>query len=292
MAELRTTRLKREILQWSPYVRLVHDYPEVGRYGTREIKSRSINDHALHYFFQGIGEYEIDGNTYRIEPGAVFIVRPGHGYCFTLEPEPQPYMLNIHFDLIEQPDSFYPHPYPDAARHHAPLALPDEFTNKVSLLNRKNYENTFFELYSIFLLQGIKWELKKKSLLLDLLGIIYDNVTPSIPGILPEHRIVVQRALEFIHNNLNRKISLDDLIKNANVCRALFIRIFKAECGLTPAKFIYKVKIEKARNELISGLPIKQVAENLGFADVYHFSRIFKEFTGMPPGQFKKTLLD
>ena len=291
MSQLRTTAVKREIMTWSPYVRLVHDYSEIGRQGLKVNAARQINDHALHYFRNGTGEYSLGGKSYRIEPGSVFIVRPEQGYSFILETKPCPHMLNIHFDLVEQDDSFQPYPYPCKARHDSPLRLPKDIPDKVNITNRKSYENIFFELYSIFLLQGKKWEIKKKSLMLDLLGIIYDNTITSSPGVLQEHRAVVQASREYIYNNLKRKVTLTELVRHARVCRALFVRIFKEECGLSPIKFINKVKIEKAKNELISSnIPIKEVAESLGFADVYHFSRIFKEFTGMPPGKYKNDI--
>jgi len=291
MSQLKTTALKRKIMNWSPFVRLVHDYSEVGNHKEGNLIDRRVNDHALHYFHNGAGEYFLDGKSYKIELGSVFIVRPGHCFSFRLENNPRPHMLNIHFDLIEQEDSFHPYPYPDSARVKPAVCLPEDFAVKVKIVNRKNYENTFFELYSIFLLQGIKWELKKKILMLQLVEIIYANAAMIAPRILPEHHIIVQKSLEYIYNNLERKLTLDDLVKHAGVCRALFVKIFKEECGLTPVKFIYKVKIEKAKNELAAAeIPIKQVAENLGFADVYHFSRIFKEFVGMPPGQYKNDI--
>lgn len=285
MSQSKITVVKRDIMNWSPYVRLMHDYSEVGRRGI--VANRQLYDHALHYFYDGAGEYLLDGKSYRIEPGSVFIFRPGQSFNFIFEANPRPHMLNIHFDLSEQNDSFHSHPYPKSARLTPPVCLPDDLPSKVNIVNRKSYENVFWELYSIFLLEGKKWELKKKSLMFDLLGIIYDNTITL--GILPEHRMIVQKSLKYIYNNLERKLTLDELVKHANVCRAKFVKIFKEECGVPPVKFVYKAKIEKAKNELISGnISIKEVAASLGFADVYHFSRIFKKISGMPPGQYQK----
>lgn len=289
MDELKTTAIKREIMNWSPYVRLVHNYADVGRGCKHMIEKDCINDHALHYFHKGYGEYSLDGKIYRIEPESVFIVRPGHGYSLTLDGDSSQHMLNIHFDLIEQNNSFHPHPYPDSAKVQPINCLPEDFGSKVRVINYKKFEKTFFDLHLVFLLQGTRWELKKKSLMLDLLGIIHDNSSSIASPPPAEHRRSIQKSLEYIHRNIEHKITLDGLIKHAGMCRALFVKVFKAECGLSPVKFVYKIKIEKAKNDLASGrTSIKQVAESLGFADVYHFSRIFKEFTGMPPGQYQK----
>ncbi len=285
MPHYKTTTAKREIIDWSPYIRLIHDYPEVGARGSRTISQPNTGDHAFHYFYSGSGKYQLCGNTYEIEPGSLFIVRPGQPFSFTLTPSSSPHMLNIHFDLTEQADSFYPHPYPTENRDIPPPPLPATIPEKIVIKNRKTYENLFFELHSIFLLNGTRWELKKKSLMLELISLLFDNCEENCQT---GHHTAVKKALDFIYNNLDKKISLNDIVKNSGVCRALLIKLFKQECGLPPIKFVYKAKTEKAKNILSSsGMPIKEVADILGFADIYHFSRVFKEISGMPPAAYR-----
>ena len=291
MPKLKTTDTKRQLINWSPYIRLVHDYPEVGTRGARTITRSDTGDHAFHYFHAGKGEYQLDGETRNIVPGSLFIVRPGHPFSFTVEPASAPHMLNIHFDLVEQADSFFPHPYLVKNRQSASAQLPESIPGKVLIDNRKTYENIFFELHSIFLMPETNWELKKKSLMLELIAIVFESCRNIEKSNRPEHHLAVKKALDFIYNNLGQKISLQDIVKSSGICRALLIKLFKQECGLTPVKFAYKAKIEQAKNILSSGeIPIKAVADQLGFADIYHFSRIFKEITGTPPGAYRNAI--
>ena len=280
-------------MSFGPFVRLVHDYPQVTQFAGREISQRSIADHALHYFKQGRGTYILDGKEYQIHAGMIFIVRAGSSFCFKLDKGKKHHMLNIHFDLIEAPDSFFSHPYPANKRTHKVQVLPSDFGCAVKIINKADFESVFQELQSVFLLEGSSWDLKKKSLMLEILRVIYDNASSSNSKTIIGHRVAIQKSIEYIQRHISRKISLDELVKNSGMCRALFIRTFKNECGLSPIKFVYKAKIEKARAMFAEpDKSVKQVAVELGFADVYHFSRIFKEITNMPPGKYRQFILD
>jgi AraC-like DNA-binding protein len=273
---------------WSPYPRLVHDFknPATGEYVY--FKSQ-LTDHALHYFLSGSGKYNLEGKTYRIEPHMLFAVRPDTGYSFNLFPNTKPRMLNIHFDPIEQEDSNYPFPYPPGKRTVPPVVMPRDFPSAMRMHNHQNYEQLFYQLHAIWQLPGMNWRLKSKSLMLEILGLLYTNTGENPPGTETFHRETVKKALEHIQQNLHRKIPLDELVAASEVCRALFIRIFKEECGMPPARYISKLKIDKAKNELAyHDTPIKELADNLGFVNVHHFTRIFREFAGIPPGQYKK----
>lgn len=288
MPHYKTTTAKRELINWSPYIRLIHDYPEVGVIGIKTISHPNTGDHAFHYFFSGRGKYQLNNDIWEIAPGSLFIVRPGQPFSFTLDAAPAPHMLNIHFDLFEQPESFFPHPYPVKERKIDPVRLPETIPGKTIIKNRKAYENIFFELHSIFLMQGLRWELKKKSLMLELIALVIENNDDIKKNSLPNHHLAVKKALDHIYANLEEKICLQDIVKKSGICRALLVRLFKQECGLTPMKFVYKAKIEKAKNILSSGgMPIKEIADLLSFADIYHFSRVFKDITGTPPGTYR-----
>ena len=61
--------------------------------------------------------------------------------------------------------------------------------------------------------------------------------------------------------------------------------------GLSPKKIINEEIILKAKNLLAENkIIIKEISEELGFADAPHFVKFFKKETGMTPGLFKETL--
>ncbi|NDR55729.1 helix-turn-helix domain-containing protein [Aliiruegeria sabulilitoris] len=66
-----------------------------------------------------------------------------------------------------------------------------------------------------------------------------------------------------------------------------FRRAFKERIGLTPQKYRELKRMEFAANRLGQGLSVKLVAAELGYADPYFFSRMFKRYLGASPSTYR-----
>ena len=65
-------------------------------------------------------------------------------------------------------------------------------------------------------------------------------------------------------------------------------RKFKRVYGISPLKYAVELKISAAKNMLLnSEQSIKEISDNLGFSDVYAFSKSFRKNAGVPPGKFR-----
>ncbi|MDC5395263.1 AraC family transcriptional regulator [Acinetobacter baumannii] len=82
-------------------------------------------------------------------------------------------------------------------------------------------------------------------------------------------------------------ISLEELAQRVGLSRYAIIRLFKANVGLTPHAFQINLKINQAREQLKHGVPLAELAVNLGFSDQSHFHKAFKAHTGVTPRQFQ-----
>ena len=70
---------------------------------------------------------------------------------------------------------------------------------------------------------------------------------------------------------------------------ARFRRLFTRAYKVPPAEYRIRRRIEKIQSLLTgSDLPLKEIADRFGYADVYTFARQFKQCTGITPGQFRK----
>ena len=68
-----------------------------------------------------------------------------------------------------------------------------------------------------------------------------------------------------------------------------FRKHFKSYTGLSPGQYYLQLKIEQAKNQLLtSDCSIKNVAYNLNFESVGYFSKIFNEKTGHKPTEFRR----
>ncbi|MCU4422949.1 AraC family transcriptional regulator [Acinetobacter sp. WU_MDCI_Abxb74] len=95
--------------------------------------------------------------------------------------------------------------------------------------------------------------------------------------------------LDLIHiiKSSERFISLEELAQQVGLSRYAIIRLFKANVGLTPHAFQINLKINQARAQLKQGIPLAELAVNLGFSDQSHFHKAFKAHTGITPRQFQ-----
>ncbi len=83
--------------------------------------------------------------------------------------------------------------------------------------------------------------------------------------------------------------SVADLAKSAHLTAGHFTRVFNQVKGLSPRAFINQAKANAAKSLLLmSDASVTQIAEELGYNDVYHFSKRFREQTGLAPTAFRK----
>ena len=96
------------------------------------------------------------------------------------------------------------------------------------------------------------------------------------------------RAKNYIEQHLMDNPNLTQIAKYAGVAPEYLCREFKRATGYTPIVYRDIQRIVAAKRMLrFSERSIKEIAELLGFADVYYFSRVFKKFASIPPGKYR-----
>lgn len=95
-------------------------------------------------------------------------------------------------------------------------------------------------------------------------------------------------ATEFINNNYDKNFSFSELAKTLFISVSSLEKNFKEVLGVSPTEYRNNVRIEKAKQFLVSGHTIEEVAAKTGFSDRYYFSKIFKRRTGVSPATFIK----
>lgn len=99
---------------------------------------------------------------------------------------------------------------------------------------------------------------------------------------------MVQKAQDYIENNIDSKISVEDLAEKFTVGRRHFERRFKKATNNTPIEYIQRVKIETAKKRLEAGQEnINEVMYSIGYADITAFRSIFKKITGLTPMAYR-----
>ncbi len=102
----------------------------------------------------------------------------------------------------------------------------------------------------------------------------------------------VTKAVEYIISNYNTDLSLSKVAGYINMSENYFSHIFKRVTGESFTEFITKYRIERAKEMLRnSDFRINEIAEKIGFENVYYFSNVFKKCAGASPIEFRKGIL-
>lgn len=106
-----------------------------------------------------------------------------------------------------------------------------------------------------------------------------------------ENTILIIKVKNYIQQNINKKLPLEELAKEANYSTFHFQRIFKSVVGETPKQYIKRVRLENASHfiTLKPSISILEVAFEFGFTSLESFSRAFKNYYKVSPDGFRKS---
>jgi len=93
----------------------------------------------------------------------------------------------------------------------------------------------------------------------------------------------------YIKHNYNSFIDFSEIADRFGFTQSYLTKIFKKYMEVTPARYLKEYRISVAKKLLMSSnLSIKEIADQVGFDDPFHFSKSFKDVVGESPNQFRK----
>lgn len=102
-----------------------------------------------------------------------------------------------------------------------------------------------------------------------------------------EKRQKIAPVIEYISQNYNKNLTNDMLADIAGTSTVYFRKLFTSVVGLSPIAYTHKMRIQKAKEMLKSDYgTLSDLAQSLGYANLYDFSRDFKKHTGISPSKY------
>ena len=96
-------------------------------------------------------------------------------------------------------------------------------------------------------------------------------------------------AVLFIEGHYGENITLSDISSGAGINHTTLTALMKQEFCCTAIEYLMKYRISVSKKQLaFTDVPIKDIANMVGFKTVQHFNRIFKEIIGTTPAEFRK----
>ncbi|MES9907955.1 MAG: AraC family transcriptional regulator [Candidatus Thiodiazotropha sp.] len=96
---------------------------------------------------------------------------------------------------------------------------------------------------------------------------------------------------DYIADNYLEKFSLNDVANTSCMSPFHFSRVFKENYGETPNEYLIRLRIEKAKQMLITeNYSVSEVCERVGYTSLGSFSSLFLKHVGVSPTSYRRTL--
>ena len=118
------------------------------------------------------------------------------------------------------------------------------------------------------------------SLFYEMLHVLTDSGTPY----------VLREALRIINEEYSSPtLTNEGLAAACGVSEVYFRRLFTNHLGTSPKQYIIDLRLKRAKQLLSEDVrSVREISENCGFSNPYHFARLFKEHEGLTPSEYRR----
>lgn len=246
--------------------------------------------YEVYYFHEGKCNYLIGDSIYHMAPGDLIIMYGMTLHCPKADPS-VPYIRSIvHFDpgLVK--------PYAELSRAVDPLEPFQQLKNYRLRLGGEDKA----EVERILQLMH-KHQLRCDPIGENRLQLAFVDLLYFICGLcaqpLKERRefssdkeASVQQIITWLEGSYKEDLHMEQLEAQLHMSKSYLSKLFKEVTGVTIFNYMYRRRINEAKMMFMlePDLSVTEASFRLGFKHLAHFSRLFKQYAGMTPEQFKR----
>ena len=242
------------------------------------------------FITRGSGKHKCSNHAEQtVQRGDILIIPPGGVHSYT-DVNEDFFLINLLFDTTHLPPvllELYTHPgykklfLKDFARYGEndfPMLHPaDEVFNELE----------FFAYQLVRYSAAPGKNCRKLGIFMVLLSILAD-AEKEIDEKTPQAILDIPKLTNFMQNNFQRQIYLEELSHLAAMSNATLMRHFRNSLGMTPMVYLRTLRLKHSAELLLnSNISIKEVADNSGFFSLSYFYRVFKAHFGLSPEEFR-----
>lgn len=233
---------------------------------------KNQNSYIMFFDFDGNSEYTMDNTHFSVTKGDIIFFKKGEPHTVKSDSQNPWTFCNVAFNLF---------PLNDEAGKNL-----ENIPTLISAKYYSEYEKLFRSLTEIWSLKTSGHKIKCRSIIYDILyRIIFENLSDN----MSPHTSEMEHIDSYILKNYKDELTISKLANMVNLSESYFRRIFREYKGCSTIHYINTIRISKACELLRSGINnITEIAEAVGFNNIYYFSRMFKKYTGTVPSKFSK----
>ena len=104
-----------------------------------------------------------------------------------------------------------------------------------------------------------------------------------------KHKDIIYKAINYMKRNFTGKLTLEDTARHVGFSPTYFSKVFKEEMGATFNNYLGNLRVERSKMLLLAGkLSVGEVCTAVGFEDQSYFIKVFRRYTGVTPGKYRK----
>jgi AraC-like DNA-binding protein len=247
-----------------------------------------LPDFDLWCVWSGRGRMRLVDRTIDLHPGVVVWARPGGLYQAEQDPTDRLGVSFIHFELLS------PEGRP-LSKEHARWPLPPEALTMADASYIDTVTRRMAELVGNWpsaqsvdaatagaIAHSLLWALLRD----------YEAAArqqQSDAGTQRHHRQVVLALASRISESPQQAPSVAQMARQCGYSADHFSRVFRSVLGQSPQDYVVSARVNRARQLLLeSSLSVSQIADVLGYQDVFFFSRQFKQKVGRTPSAYRR----
>jgi AraC-like DNA-binding protein len=238
------------------------------------VERKNFPFYSIEYVARGGGELRLKHRRHTLEPGRLFSYGPGVPHRISGDPANPLVKYFVDFTGTEA------------------LALLRACKMPPGTASRVFPPGEIQGLFDELVASGIKGTKHSADLcakLLACLGVKIEDSRAPLEGPAALSFTTYQQCRQHIQEQFIRLKTLRQIADECHLDGAYLCRLFQRYGHESPYQFLLRLKINRAAEWLQQpGALVKQVAEQAGFADPFHFSRTFKSVLGLSPDQFRR----
>ncbi|MDF2724402.1 MAG: AraC family transcriptional regulator [Paenibacillus sp.] len=235
--------------------------------------------HIVAYSLEGQAHYTIDGKDYLVRKGD-FVFFPKGKFHSGVSDQRNPWASYVLlFDAT----------FPNAESEQRFLAI----DNIIPKSHVPQFTALFQDAYQEWTTKKTGYRLRCRCRIMEIFCLLIRKMDYFSRN--ERHEQAIDAILNFMADNVAKNVTIEELSTLAGYSPSHFQSVFKQITGKTAIQYHNEIKINKARDLLQYGnFNVTEAAMQVGFNDVYYFSKLFKRVMGYSPSQFlkKRLILD
>lgn len=251
-----------------PFIRQLlwlSEFPYKGFFHTAAYRKTGLSDFI---YSQGCGHFFIDNEWQTIPAGSIVVYLPSEPQIYTYYAKDTPEIYWIHFSGTQSLDYLQRYHIHNCyiGRHRSLTQLFDEIILELQVHKPFFKDFTFASFLKM----------------LPMIERYYQSQFDST-----DNSAMIERLIVELNKSYMDPWSIASMAQYCHLSSDYFSHQFKENTGSSPIQFLYNLRIEKAKELLLTeGLTVSEVAALVGYKDPLYFSRIFKKATGVSPKRF------